>query len=84
MKITVHFLIIERDPAATGEFEFRERSVLRNVFKIENGSFPQSYTTEGNSLEIKFKYKRPSNKICKHLPSCIRFLLQITSSTGNS
>ncbi|KAK0049320.1 protein bark beetle [Biomphalaria pfeifferi] len=79
MKITVHFMIIERDPAANGTLTFMESGYPNIVFNIENGSFPESYTSKTNRISVRFVYRIPQNKICKVLLSCIRFLMQFTS-----
>lgn len=85
MKISVHFMIIERDPDATGVLIFRDGGRLGREFQrvpIDNGSFPQSITTRTNSLSVRFEYVQPKNKICKSFPPCIRFLLEFTSGYG--
>lgn len=85
MRITVHFMIVERDPDASGNFTFRDGGALGREtvsFPIDNGSFPQSFTTKTNSIYVEFKYTQPKNLICKTLPPCIRFLLEFTSGYG--
>ncbi|XP_012945265.1 protein bark beetle [Aplysia californica] len=84
MKISVHFLIIERDPDASGFFEFSDGGAFGKMTRmdINNGTFPQSMTTETSILNVKFKYNRPRDMVCKTFPPCIRFLLEFTSDTG--
>ncbi|CAL1535561.1 unnamed protein product [Lymnaea stagnalis] len=82
MKITVHFMIMERDPDANGTLIFRDGGELgrRTDFPIFNGSFPESFTTRTNRLFVRFQYSQPTSKICKTFPPCIRFLLEFTSN----
>lgn len=84
MKIGVHFMIMERDPEANGTFIFQDGGFLAPEirFPIDNGSFPESFTTKNNRLYVKFVYTIPRNKVCKVLPSCIRFLLEFTTNYG--
>ena len=82
MKITAHVLIIERDPEASGKITLID-NFDKTVWPIENGSFPQSYTSKGDQLDVEFNFQRPRNMICKIFPPCIRFLLEFTSDKGN-
>ena len=82
LKITIHFMIIERDPEATGKFEITDGGQTQ-VFHIHNGSFPESYTSKTNRITVKFYYT-PRNFICKTFLPCIRFLLQFTTQKGES
>ncbi|CAG5132059.1 unnamed protein product, partial [Candidula unifasciata] len=82
MKITLHFMIVERDPdpAVTGKFIIRDGLLgTSRTIIINNGTFPQSITTKSNTLNIQFQYTVPHNLICKTFPPCIRFLLEFTS-----
>ncbi|GFO27981.1 class a scavenger receptor srcr domain with c-type lectin domain [Plakobranchus ocellatus] len=83
MRVTIHFLIMERDPEASGELIIRDGDfngqVLKTV-KVDNGTFPESVTSFTNALNVQFKFKYPNNKVCKVFPSCLRFLLELTSA----
>ncbi|GFR58263.1 neurotrypsin [Elysia marginata] len=80
MRLTLHFLIMERDPEVTGSFTIKDGGRPLQTVKIDNGTFPESITTTSNQLGIKLEFDYPRNKICKTFPSCLRFLIEITSA----
>ncbi|XP_052783699.1 protein bark beetle-like isoform X2 [Mya arenaria] len=91
--ITLHTLIMERDPEASGLISIHEGSRFGEKiyhFQINNGTFPQSITTKTDQIYIHFNYivpdKPPSEidptKRCKHQRSCIRFLFELTTDYG--
>lgn len=87
--VNVHFLLMERDPEATGKLTVREgrytSGKIIGEYDVYNGSFPQSVRSEGRTLSIQFDYTLPvlaPGQHCKTFPPCIRFLLRITTSNG--
>ena len=61
MRLTIHFLIMERDPEAGGSFTLkdggRDGKPLQTV-KIDNGTFPESITTETNKLYVNLQVRQ--------------------------
>lgn len=92
--LTLHILMMERDPEASGTIEIRDgglspgRSRLLHKFDINNGTFPMSLTTTTNEIGILFHYNVPPKpsgdptKRCKHLRGCVRFLMELTTYHG--
>ena len=91
--ITLHVLIFERDPDASGTFTVRDGGRYGNVIlnvPINNGTFPQSVTTRSNIIFMRFDYSVPAQppsgvdkrKRCRHMQSCIRWLLELTTNKG--
>ena len=84
---------MERDEKASGTITVYDGSSIRNsvlgVFPVSNGSFPQSVTTTGGSITIRFQYSLPPEPTdpkehrCKNFRGCLRFLLDLTSYDGN-
>ena len=91
-QLTLHVLMMQRDPEASGTIEIRdggEDGVLMHKFDINNGTFPVSLTTRSNKMGIVFNNNvpyKPANgdptKRCKHLRGCIRFLFELTTNYG--
>jgi hypothetical protein len=92
--ITLHTIINERDPEASGRIIIRDGgqdSKIIQDFPIDNGTFPQSITTKTNIMFIQMEYSLPPTppsgvdptKRCKHLRACIRFMLELTTDFGN-
>ena len=91
-QLTLHVLMMERDPEASGTIEIRdggEDGSLIHKFDINNGTFPVSLTTQSNKMGIIFNNNvpyKPENgdptKRCKHLRGCIRFLFELTTNYG--
>ncbi|KAH3754675.1 hypothetical protein DPMN_189356 [Dreissena polymorpha] len=90
--ITLHTLIMERDPQASGMITVRDGGDLPShpiilQFMVNNGSFPQSVTTKTDTIHIKFDFDipRPDGepvKRCKSHRPCIRFLMELTTNYG--
>lgn len=93
-QLTLHVLMMERDPEASGTMEIRDgglaagSSSLLHKFDINNGTFPVSLTTITNEISIIFNYNVPPKpsgdptKRCKHLRGCVRFLFELTTNHG--
>lgn len=92
--ITLHVLILERDPEASGRLILRDGGQdgpLLLDHEINNGSFPQSVTTKTNEIWVTLQYTVPvlssgqdPLKRCKHLRGCIRFLMELTTEYGKN
>ncbi|KAL3873370.1 hypothetical protein ACJMK2_036499 [Sinanodonta woodiana] len=89
--ITLHVLIMEKDPVARGTFTVKDGDVNSKIilqFDIINGTFPQSITTSRNKIYIEIVYSlppRPQGDLTKWCPTfrpCIRFLLELTTQEG--
>ena len=89
--ITLHVLIMEKDPVARGTFTVTDGDVNSKIilqFDIINGTFPQSITTSRNKIYIEIVYSlppRPQGDLTKWCPTfrpCIRFLLELTTQEG--
>ncbi|GFR98736.1 neurotrypsin, partial [Elysia marginata] len=55
MRLTLHFLIMERDPEVMGSFTIKDGGRPLQTVKIDNGTFPESVTTTSNQLGIKLE-----------------------------
>lgn len=81
-KVSVHFLIMERDPEASGKLTIRDshsEGKILGEFPVSNGSFPQSVRTDSRVMFIRFDYSLPSTG-CKTFEPCLRFLLRFSTS----
>lgn len=91
-RITVHFLLMERDPTVTATMKvydnYKSDKNLIATFAVTNGSFPQSITSKSNRIVINMQYQLPPKPLnsreqrCKTFPYCLRFLLQFWSDEG--
>nr|KAG5700697.1 hypothetical protein BaRGS_029062 [Batillaria attramentaria] len=87
--VNLHFLLMERDPEATGKLIIRDGQFgvgpIIGEYDVFNGSFPQSVRTRGSVMTVRFEYSLPNlgpGHHCKTFPPCIRFLLRVTTSYG--
>lgn len=80
---------MERDPDASGTLIVKDGGVFGKVlgtFNVFNGSFPQSVYTQSTVMYVQFEYtipKLPAGQKCKIFEPCIRFLLRVTSTSGD-
>ena len=83
--INLHFLLMERDPEATGKLIVKEGQFgagrLIGEYDVSNGSFPQSVRTRSSTMWIKFEHYLPRGG-CKTFPPCLRFLLRLSANNG--
>lgn len=83
--INLHFLLMERDPEATGKLIVKEGQFgtgrLIGEYDVSNGSFPQSVCTRSSTMWIKFEHYLPRGG-CKTFPPCLRFLLRLSANNG--
>lgn len=91
-RLSLHFFLMERDEKASGTITVYDGtstiSPVLGVFPVSNGSFPQSVTTSGRSITIRFQYNLPPEPSipgqhrCKNFRACLRFLLDLVSYDG--
>lgn len=91
-RLSLHFFLMERDEKASGTITVYDgtstMSSVLGVFPVSNGSFPQSVTTSGKSITIRFQYRLPPEPTipgqhrCKNYRACLRFLLDLVSYDG--
>lgn len=92
LRVTAHFLLMERAPSVSGFMTIYdgkdEGGRILSTFPFNNGSFPQSITSNSDSLTIRLNYTLPPKPTdprkqwCDIFRPCIRFLIEITAESG--
>ncbi|KAK3092533.1 hypothetical protein FSP39_004063 [Pinctada imbricata] len=91
-RLTLHFYLMERDPtvqATMTVYDGPSQSYpILASFPVTNGSFPQSITSSGHRMFIRFQYTLPNKPTdpkeqwCKTFYPCFRFFLEMMSLKG--
>ncbi|XP_021367968.1 protein bark beetle-like isoform X3 [Mizuhopecten yessoensis] len=93
-RITVHFLLMERAPSVSGFMTIYDGAGssgnILATFPFNNGSFPQSITSDTDTLTVRLNYTLPTltkptdpkKQWCEVFRPCVRFLLEITAAEG--
>ncbi|XP_033735968.1 LOW QUALITY PROTEIN: protein bark beetle-like [Pecten maximus] len=92
MRITVHFLLMERAPSVSGFMTVYDGEDVGGkilaTFPFNNGTFPQSITSDTDAVTVRLNYTLPAKPTdpkkqwCDIFRPCVRFLLEVTAASG--